>query len=114
METMIASDPSTQNDEPQNINVTDSKVSAGNSNIRTCPAPPEDRTTQVDRANHRDLSLFRITWDFLQRALFFDLPFFVSFQPSFGSLPHFHSYGWPMSGRLVKELKVYQNGPPDK
>ena len=48
----------------------------------------------VDRADRRDLSLFRIAWDSLQRALLFDLPFFVSFLPFFGSLPDFHPCGW--------------------
>lgn len=50
--------------------------------------------TEVDRSNRRDLSLFRIAWDFLQRALLFDLPFVVSFAPFFGSLPNFHPCGW--------------------
>jgi hypothetical protein len=48
----------------------------------------------VDRSNRRDLSLFRIAWDFLQRALLFDLPFQVSFSPFFGPLPNFHPCGW--------------------
>src|SRR5258708_2768294 len=50
--------------------------------------------SDVDRSNRRDLSLFRIAWDFLQRTLLFDLPFHVSFSPFFGSLPHFHPCGW--------------------
>lgn len=50
--------------------------------------------TDVDRSNRRDLSLFRIAWDFLQRALLFDLPFQVSFSPFFGPLPTFHPCGW--------------------
>ena len=33
----------------------------------------------VDRADRRNLSLFRIAWDFLQHALLFALPFDVSF-----------------------------------
>lgn len=49
---------------------------------------------QVDRADRRDLSLFRIAWDSLQRALLFQLPFSVSFRPFFGSLPDFHPCGW--------------------
>ncbi len=36
---------------------------------------------EVDRADRRDLSLFRIAWDALQRALLFDLPFSISFVP---------------------------------
>jgi len=48
----------------------------------------------VDRADRRDLSLFRIAWDFLQRALLFDWPFQVSFTPFFGALPNFHPCGW--------------------
>src|SRR5664279_62435 len=40
--------------------------------------------TEVDRADRRDLSLFRIAWDALQRALLFELPFSVSFSPLFG------------------------------
>ena len=48
---------------------------------------------EVDRADRRDLSLFRIAWDFLQRALLFDLPFSISFVPFFGSLPDFHPCG---------------------
>jgi hypothetical protein len=50
--------------------------------------------SDVDRSNRRDLSLFRIAWDFLQRALLFDLPFTVSFSPFFGVLPNFHPSGW--------------------
>lgn len=50
--------------------------------------------TEVDRADRRDLSLFRIAWDFLQRALLLDLPFLVLFKPFFGDLPHFHPCGW--------------------
>ncbi len=54
----------------------------------------QDLRAQVDRAKRRDLSLFRIAWDFLQRALLFDLPFCVSFSPFFGSMPNFHPCGW--------------------
>ena len=50
--------------------------------------------TDVDRSNRRDLSLFRIAWDSLQRTLLFDLPFTVSFRPFFGALPNFHPCGW--------------------
>jgi len=50
--------------------------------------------TGVDRADRRDLSLFRIAGDFLQRTLFLDLPFLVLFKPFFGDLPHFHPCGW--------------------
>ncbi len=50
--------------------------------------------TDVDRTNRRDLSLFRLAWDFLQQALLFDLPFAVSFSPFFGALPNFHPCGW--------------------
>jgi hypothetical protein len=49
--------------------------------------------TQVDRADRRDLSLFRIAWDFLQRALRLGLPFEVLFEPFFGDLPDFHPCG---------------------
>jgi len=49
---------------------------------------------EVDRADRRDLSLFRIAWDSLQRALQFDLPFSVSFVPFFGALPDFRPCGW--------------------
>lgn len=50
--------------------------------------------TDVDRADRRHLSLFRIAWDYLQRALLFDLPFDVLFEPFFGFLPAFHPCGW--------------------
>jgi hypothetical protein len=50
--------------------------------------------TDVDRSSRRDLSLFRIAWDSLQRALLFDTPFFVSFLPFFGTLANFHPCGW--------------------
>jgi hypothetical protein len=50
--------------------------------------------TQVDRADHRNLSLFRIAWDYLQRALLFALPFDVLLEPFFGFLPDFHPCGW--------------------
>jgi hypothetical protein len=50
--------------------------------------------TQVDRADHRNLSLFRIAWDYLQRALLFALPFEVLFEPFFGFVPDFHPCGW--------------------
>jgi hypothetical protein len=49
---------------------------------------------QVDRADHRNLSLFRIAWDYLQRALQSALPFDVTFEPFCGSLPAFHPCGW--------------------
>ena len=49
---------------------------------------------EVDRADRRDLSLFRIAWHSLQRALQFDLPFSVSFVPFFGALPDFRPCGW--------------------
>jgi hypothetical protein len=48
----------------------------------------------VDRAERRDLSLFRVAWDSLQRTLQFDLPFSVSFVPFFGVLTDFHPCGW--------------------
>lgn len=54
----------------------------------------QDLRSDVDRSNRRDLSLFRIAWDFLQRALLFDLPFQVTFSPFFGSIPSFHPCGW--------------------
>ena len=50
--------------------------------------------TDVDRADRRDLSLFRIAWDALQRALSLARPFSVSFEPFFGSLPDFRPCGW--------------------
>lgn len=50
--------------------------------------------TQVDRSDRRDLSLFRIAWDFLHRALLWGLPFDVQFQPFFGDLPAFRPCGW--------------------
>jgi len=50
--------------------------------------------TQVDRADRRHLSLFRIAWDYLQRALLLIIPFQVLFEPFFGSLPDFHPCGW--------------------
>lgn len=53
-----------------------------------------DLHTQVDRADHRDLSLFRIAWDYLQRALLLGISFNVLFEPFFGSLPNFHPCGW--------------------
>jgi hypothetical protein len=49
---------------------------------------------QVDRTDRRDLSLFRIAWDSLHRALLWALPFDVLFQPFFGPLPTFHPCGW--------------------
>jgi hypothetical protein len=54
----------------------------------------QNARSAVDRSNRRDLSLFRIAWDSLQRALLFDLPFHVSFSPLFGPLPTFHPCGW--------------------
>lgn len=53
-----------------------------------------DLHSDVDRSNRRDLSLFRIAWDFFQRTLLFDRPFQVSFTPFFGALPNFHPCGW--------------------
>jgi len=50
--------------------------------------------TEVDRTDRRDLSLFRIAWDFLHRALLWGLPFEVLFKPFFGPLPNFHPCGW--------------------
>ena len=44
---------------------------------------------EVDRADRRDLRLFRIAWDPLHRALQFELPCSVSLVPFFGSLPDF-------------------------
>jgi hypothetical protein len=50
--------------------------------------------TQVDRTDRRDLSLFRMAWDYLQRALLCYWPFSVTFEPFFGPLPHFHPCGF--------------------
>jgi len=47
----------------------------------------------VDPADGRDLSLFRLAWDAVQRALLFDLPFSVSCVPFFGVLPDFQPWG---------------------
>lgn len=58
------------------------------------PLVQHNNRSDVDRADRRDLSLFRIAWDSLQRALLFELPFSVSFSPFFGSLPDFHPCGW--------------------
>jgi hypothetical protein len=54
--------------------------------------------SQVDRADRRDLSLFRIAWDSLHRALLFGLPFEVLFEPFFGDLPNFRPCGKQVSG----------------
>ena len=54
--------------------------------------------SQVDRADRRDLSLFRIAWDSLHRALLSDLPFEVLFEPFFGDLPQFRPCGRSVSG----------------
>jgi hypothetical protein len=51
---------------------------------------------QVDRSNRRDLSLFRIAWDFLQQLLAWGDPFDVSFRPLFGPLPAFSPAGYPL------------------
>jgi hypothetical protein len=48
---------------------------------------------QVDRADRRHLSLFRIAWDYLQRALLLIIPFEVLFETFFGRLPEFHPCG---------------------
>jgi hypothetical protein len=53
--------------------------------------------TQVDRSNRRDLSLFRIAWDFLQQLLAWGDPFDVFFRPFFGSLPSFSPAGYPLA-----------------
>ena len=50
--------------------------------------------TEVDRADRRDLSLFRLAWDYLHRALLFVIPFEVLFEPFFGDLPAFRPCGW--------------------
>lgn len=50
--------------------------------------------TEVDRADRRDLSLFRLAWDYLQRALLFVIPFEILLEPFFGNLPDFHPCGW--------------------
>ncbi len=50
---------------------------------------------QVDRSNRRDLSLFRIAWDYLQQLLAWGDPFDVSFCPIFGTLPNFSPAGYP-------------------
>jgi hypothetical protein len=50
--------------------------------------------TQVDRADRRHLSLFRIAWDYLQRALLWAIPFDVLLEPFFGALPNFHPCGY--------------------
>ncbi len=54
--------------------------------------------SQVDRADRRDLSLFRIAWDSLHRDLLLDLPFDVLFEPFFGDLPQFRPCGRQVSG----------------
>ena len=53
-----------------------------------------DLHKEVDRADHRNLSLFRIAWDYLQRVLQWAIPFDVTFEPFFGFLPGFHPGGW--------------------
>jgi hypothetical protein len=53
---------------------------------------------QVDRSNRRDLSLFRIAWDYLQQLLTWGDPFQVSFIPIFGPLPAFSPAGYLLSG----------------
>ena len=51
--------------------------------------------SQVDRSNRRDLSLFRIAWDYLQQLLAWGDPFDVFFRPIFGSLSGFSPAGYP-------------------
>lgn len=51
---------------------------------------------QVDRSNRRDLSLFRIAWDYLQQLLTWGDPFDVFFRPIFGPLPAFSPAGYPL------------------
>jgi Transposase DDE domain len=51
---------------------------------------------QVDRSSRRDLSLFRIAWDYLQQLLAWGDPFDVSFCPFFGPLPSFSPAGYPL------------------
>lgn len=53
--------------------------------------------TQVDRSNRRDLSLFRIAWDFLQQLLAWGDPFDVFFRPFFGPLPAFSPADYPLT-----------------
>ena len=53
--------------------------------------------SQVDRSNRRDLSLFRIAWDYLQQLLAWADPFDVSFRPFFGPLPEFSPAGYPFA-----------------
>lgn len=52
---------------------------------------------QVDRSNRRDLSLFRIAWDYLQQLLAWGDPFDVFFLPLFGPLPSFSPAGYPLA-----------------
>lgn len=54
--------------------------------------------TQVDRSNRRDLSLFRIAWDYLQQLLAWDDPFELFFRPFFGPLPSFSPAGYRLPG----------------
>jgi hypothetical protein len=54
--------------------------------------------SQVDRTNRRDLSLFRIAWDYLQQLLTWGEPFEVNFIPIFGPLPAFSPVGYLLSG----------------
>jgi len=49
--------------------------------------------TLVDRADRRHLSLFRMAWHYIQRALLLLMPFQVTFEPFFGPLPDFHPCG---------------------
>jgi len=52
--------------------------------------------TQVDRSNRRDLSLFRIAWDYVQQLLAWGDAFAVSLRPIFGPLPAFSPAGYPL------------------
>src|SRR5712692_1197191 len=54
--------------------------------------------SQVDRSKRRDLSLFRIAWDYLQQRLAWGDPFDVFFRPFFGPLPSFSPAGYPLAG----------------
>ena len=52
---------------------------------------------QVDRSNRRDLSLFRIAWDYLRQLLAWSDSFNVYFCPFFGPLLSFSPAGYPLS-----------------
>jgi hypothetical protein len=67
-----------------------------------------NRAHEVDRADRRDLSVFRIGWDFIERCLGLNDPISIAYVPSFGKVSAF-DFSCPVT-QDVLALRVAKAG----